>query len=877
MSAVDFTFVTNVVLFSFSESAGTYDEFGPVSCALIGSKAGDTTFKIGCYRDNKYICTASVLPSNDAGAQVARDGVYVTFHDEKSHYWSLQFSSEDGAVEFCAQVAVAMFGAAGEPTDSLLTCDVAKGKENKQVFVGDLVKAFYRAWVVQPSGSSEGLPRLGSLLEKECEDAVKFTAPASHQSVTAAMRGFEGMAVGMREGGQRLVVVPAKAKRGRGPNVHMCFYVEVSRRKDQQSALQSHSQRAAKEREPLLLQSAGHLGEPAQPLALTAGHHEDHPATAINGFSKEQFLLVDRLRDQVFTLTEQLRDTRRQLDGVCADLKRHERQSSTRSLTSAQIEYSIEHLLVESEAKKAAVEDKRAVIGVTEARNRELEARLAKFLQTTKTLGEEAKAASDDSAGERIELDRQLGDTQARIVRLDGELGDSSRHLQALKNVLRANDVRLKEEKVRLSVSVSDHQVNEEKLHVLQENYGEEAARRRLLESKLVTLQEELRRLQDDAQLKESLTQQIRAKMESDSVHYTQLIQQEREQAAIELRQLKQDLVEELAARDRQYGEAKEGVAAEAYEQGMAQGVEEGLADAANEGDVIAHDMAVNAQRSKAEAAALQVRVQANRAANEADERHFTSQVESLQASVTRALRDINSLAAQVEAAKEEHAVKVGEMYQRLTRLVRACGAASISQPCLAAMMRASESGAEFDPFSFQPVEAAREAQLAREERVAVSTWVRASVYNQPARMPPLRPPFPYAASSKGPLLSADALGTKVLLSPPAQYRLSESAAVAAPRPLPAPTAARTEPPAQATTSTPALVPVPAAPPSPAATAPLSEALGAQQGEPRGGTSAVAAPRRQRVQFPSTRVRYLVDGGVGQDTAAHAPQRPPPL
>ncbi|CBZ36346.1 hypothetical protein, conserved [Leishmania donovani] len=878
MPAADFTCIVNVVLYSFSETAGTYDEYGPVSCALIGSKANDTTFKLGCYRDNKYICTATISPSNDAGAHIARDGAYVTFRDEKSHYWSLQFAAEDAAIEFCAQVAVAMFGAAGEPTDSILSCDVVKGKENKQIFVGDLVKALYRVWVVQSSDSSDGLPRLGSLLEKESEDAVKFMAPASHQCVTASMRGFEGMTVGMREGGQRLMVIPLRAKRGRGPNVNMCFYVEVIRRKDQQTST-SQSHRSAKERGQLLLTGGDGgtaTGSPAQPLAINSGFADGHSAMMASGFSKEQFLLVDRLRDQVFTLTQQLRDTRRELDSLCADLKRHERQSGTQSLTRAQIEYSIEHLLAEGDTKKKVLEDKRALIGETEARNQVLEARLAKFLQTTKTLGEEAKAALDDSAGERIELDRQLADTQARIVRLNGEIEDLGRLLCCLEDTFRLTALKVKEEKLRLTLSITDHEKHEERLLRLQEKYSEEVARRKLLESKLAPLQEELRNLEDDMQLKESLTQQIRAKTESDRTHYAQLIQQEREQAAIELRQLKQDLIEELAARDRQYEEAKERVSTEAYEQGMAQGVEEGLADAANEGDVIAHDMAVNAQRCKAEAAALQVRVQANCAANEADERRLTSEIESLQTSLARVLHDNNTLSTQLEAAQEEHAVKVGEVYQRLVRLIRLCGAASISQPCLAAMMRAAESGAEFDPFRFQQMESAREAQLARDERAAVAAWVRASVYNQPTYMPPLRPPFPYAPMSKGPVLSAETMGTKVLLNPAVHHRLpvltETTTSITAETPAPIPSATLAAP-----GEVESVIPAPslALPPAPVAPAQPAEVAESQQSEPQDTAAIQKASPRQRVKFPSTKIRYLGDSGAAGGTEATAHQRQP--
>lgn len=858
----------NVLLYSFSEKTEKYDEYGRVSCAIIGRKETTCTYKLGCYRDNKYICTADIKSNNDAGAHIARDAAYVTFRDDASHYWSLQFDTEDAAIEFCAQVAVAMFGAAGEPKDNILVCDVAQGKESKQVFVGDLVKAFYRVWVVHSSESGTELPKLGSLLEKESEDAVKFAAPANHQGVTPSMRGFEGMTIGMREGGQRLIVVPVRAKRGRGPSVNMCFYVEVSRRKDQRALIKAATGghlTSSTDNQLALVGGAGAdvLAAPSQPLAIAGVPGNGHSSAAASGFSQEQFLLVDRLRDQVFTLNEQLRDARRELDNINADLKRQQRNSGKRSLTSVQIEYSIEQLLASSETKKTVLADKKVLIGETEARNRALEARLSKFLQTTKTLAEEVQAAADDSAGERIELDRQLADTQARIVQLESETGDTSRHMQALKNMVRANELQLKAEKTQLTASLSDHEVNQEKLHTLQENYGDEAAQRKLLESKLLVLQEELRRTQDDVQLKETLTQQTKAKTENDATHYSQLVQQEREQAAIELRQLKQDLVEELTARSRQYEEAKERIAAEAYEQGMAQGVEEGLTDAANEGDVIAHDMAVNAQKCKAEVAALQVRLQSNKAANEADERRLRSQMESLQGSLARVLQESNALSTQLEAARSEHAVKVEELYQRLNRFIHSCGSSAISQPCLAAMMRAAEAGGDFDPHGFQQVEGAKEAQLSREERAAVSAWVRASVYNQPTRMPPLRPPFPSNASSKGPMLSSDTLGTKVRLSSGAEHRLVLAAPLSSAAPsLPLLSTPAVAEPADA--GNPPLPVVPVAPPAPTVAAPYPDvpfrATAAAAWKPEATTHA-SSPQSSRVHFPSTKIRYLESQG----------------
>ncbi|KPI84851.1 hypothetical protein ABL78_6108 [Leptomonas seymouri] len=867
MSVTDFTCVVNVVLYSFSETTNNYDEYGPVSCAIIGRKENTTcTCKLGCYRDAKYICTADIKSNNDTGAHIARDAAYVTFRDDTSHYWSLQFSNEDSAIEFCAQVAVAMFGAAGEPKDSILACDIAQGKESKQVFVGDLVKAFYRVWVVQYGGSKGELPKLGSLLEKECEDAVKFAAPASHQGVTASMHGFEGMTVGMREGGQRLIVIPLKAKRGRGPNVPMCFYIEVARRKDQRVSTKGSAgcpTQSAVEG----VAAVGSIGTSvgagvlSQPLAIMGGCAEVAATAAANGFSKDQFLLVDRLRDQVFTLTEQLRSTRRELDNINADLKRQQRQSSKQSLTSAQIEYSIEQLLASSERKKTLLDDKKVLIGETEARNRGLEARLSKFLLTIKALGDEVQAAADDNAGERIELDRQLADAQAKIVRFESEIGDANRHLQALKNMARANEIQLKEEKTRYTMSLSDHQVNAEKLHTLQENYGDESAQRKLLDSKLLTLQEELRRIQDDAQLKETLTQQIRAKMENDNTHYSQLIQQEREQATVELRQFKEGLIEELTARSRQYEKAKERIAAEAYEQGMVQGVEEGLTDAANDGDVIAQDMVVNAQKCKAEVAALQVRLQSNKAANEADERQLRSQLESVQSSLARVLHESNALATQLDVAQSEHATEVEELYRRLTRLIHSCGPSPVSQPCLAAMMRAAETGGDFDPYGLQQMESSKESQRAREERSAVSAWVRASVYNQPTRMPPLRPPFPCNVSSRGPMPSAEMLGTKVLLRSGADRHLTLAAPLGyCAQPLPSSAAeakSATKPDAAATTPSPSEI---AQPPAPTVVAPYPDipfrsckAVPVEQQ----ATVPLSSSPNSRVQFPSLKIRYL--------------------
>lgn len=761
--------VVKGVLFSFSETAKTYDEFGSVSCAILGSREGDESFlKLGCYHDNKYICTANITSNNDVGAQISRSGCYTTFRDESSHVWSIKLESEDAAIEFCGSVAVAMYSAAGEPKDSMLAYDVSAGKHSKQVFANDVVKVAYRAWVVQRNAREGNFLRLGSLLEGTQDSAIKLMVPLNHQSVTSTMKGFEGMIIGMCEGGQRIVIIPVGVKRGGGPTVSMCFYIEVKKRKE----------RVAVDRVPLQIEPPQasmpmRNGDSVTPVVGSAAFQLTPSSLAplpvvSSQLSQEQFQLVDRLRDQVFTLSEQLRDTRRQLDTMSADFKNYERQSRPLELTSTQIKYSVDKLLTQSGEKKAQVLDKKAVIGELEARNGELEKRLEKFRQTAKILLDEKKTTADVAVEEKIDLDRQLADTNAKVQRLTSEVEDGNRHLLALKNILHAKDVELRTEKINLTGALSEFQVDEEKLQTLLENYAEESAKRKILESKLLSLSDEVRCIQNDVQIKENLTQQCEQKMESNALHYSQLLDQEREQAKIELRQLRQDLIEELATREREYNEEKERVGVEAYTSGRRQGVEDGMAEATHEGDMAVRDMAVGVQRAKAEVAALRTRLQASDNANAADQRYQDTQVGALQGLLAEILQENNKMSAELQTLRAEYARKAQEIYtavkKNISLIPTTSALSTISQPCFFATVKAVQNKTEFDFPSFQHAETSKETHRLQEERVAVSSWVRSYTYNQPSKMPLLHPPFPCLEGFCVPPISDMVRGVKLPL-----------------------------------------------------------------------------------------------------------------
>ncbi|KAG8343726.1 hypothetical protein TRVL_05439 [Trypanosoma vivax] len=690
---------------------------------------------MGCYNaKNEYLCTANITPNNETGACVAlQEGGYVSFKDEGNRSWSMQFESESEAVRFCAQLAVAMYGASGCPEQSILACDVTMGKRERSVFANDLVKVRYQSWVVQADASRKELPTLGSMIDGNLEDEKPGTVlvPANHLSVTAEMKGFEGMLIGMGEKGSRCIVVPIKAKRGGGPHVHMCFYTHVVKKKDNSLTDSNGAAQAS------LVTSSPQVVE--QHHAGLLAPKDDVASVPVQppGFSGEQLLVVDRLRDQVETLTRQLRDTRRQLDLFVNDVKRFEQRTKHHSLSDAQVEHSVKSILIDNEEGREMLSQKEILLRQMEEKNLELQKKAEKFSLATNSLAEEKKSAINLLNEDKLDMDRRLAQAQAQLTRLHSEREDVARHLSSVKQLLQATDQNIKTEKHNLQVASAALQANEAKYAGIQANHLEETSRRKVLESKVGTLNEQLRSLRDDIRVKEGQMDEMRHKMESDKVHYMQLIEDEKNKATDDIRELGQELLEELAGHERRYQSERQRVAHDSFERGRFQGRDDGHNEALLEADAITQELSLAIQRRKTELSAMHLRLRSTRERNEADECHMGSEVVALEKAIATVSAQNSEMEVELDSLKYASEKVEYDAFHDVKRAIEKLSGPILPND-LVALMLSLQSNKRLSYDFEEKREEERRAAIDHEYQEVVE-WVNGMLNGNFVRLPPTR------------------------------------------------------------------------------------------------------------------------------------------
>jgi hypothetical protein len=774
--------VVRAQLYLYAEDTGQYADYGQVGCAIMGSTSAPT-FKLGCYNDsNEYICTAPITANNETSAHLALQGNgYVCFKDDQGRNWSMLFGSDGEAVEFGAQYTVAMYGAASQPENNIIACDATVGKKDRLIFANDKVKVRYYSWVVQRGFPGRELAKLGSRLEtnEHDEKPYMFTVPANHASVTAEMKGFEGMVVGVGEESRRYIVVPQNAKKGSGPNVHMCFMINVLRKKDEPKNGAPAQTASPQQPQQYPYGQMGQMGGvyPGQPFYAGGdpGQH-GHPYAApvsnqlaiagqplqqqltiveppvVNqpppaapappppppGFNNEQLQIVDRMRDQIQALQQQLRDATQKLDMFAHDFKVHQQKQKPQSLASAQLEFTIQKLIQDTEDLKEELTQRDTTLRQVEDKNKELQKKVDKFTATANQLAEEKKGAINSSSEEKIDLDRRIAQLQSQLTRVMGEREDVARHLSTVKRLLEVSDQDMKTEKSKLQVALVTFQTNESKLVTTEESLIEERARRKVLESKSITLTDELRGLGEELRTKEAQIEERRRKIESDKLHYNQLMEDERGQAASELRELRQELIDEIAIRDRRYQEERQRVGHESFERGRIQGVEDGHNEALLEADMKIQELVLSVQRNKSEVETMKIRLRQNREQADSDQRRINAQISAL----TRAVDDLDgqnsATEMEIDSLKNAKNTVEEDTYDRISAALRGLSR-EVGKRDLLTIIHQLRVHKPID-YSFETERIDCEARRLEDERLAVVEWVRMSINSpQPLQCPPMR------------------------------------------------------------------------------------------------------------------------------------------
>lgn len=773
MSDVQTVYVGRAQLYLFVEETGQYTEFGSVGCCIMGSPS-TLLFKLGCYADSgEYHCTATITSNNEVGARIALQGNgYVSFKDENGKSWSLLFPSDSEAVEFAANATVAMYSASGSPEASIIACDVVVGKKDRSIFVNDKVKVRFRSWVVQRGSPGRDVSKLGSALESNEHDDKPYmlTVPANHVSVTSEMKGFEGMIVGACEEGQRVVVIPQNAKRGSGPNTHLCFYVSILKKKDEsklggggsnaftagnnngmnygsavfgaqgnvggygnpQGALQLMGQPGfvALHQQPIT-----HVPEPAPVVPPTVLPPAPPPPPP--GFNSEQLMLVDRMRDQIQALTQQLKEATQKFDLLNNDFKVHQNKTKPTSLASAQLEYTIQKLIQDTDDLKEELSQRDGMLKQVEEKNRDLQRKVDRFTATANQLAEEKKGAINLGSEEKIDLDRRIAQVQAQLTRIQGEREDVARHLSTTKRLLEISDQDLKSEKGKYQVSLVGFQTNESKLTACEETLIEERSRRKLLESKCAVLADELRGLAESLRVKDGQMDERRRKMEADKLHYSQILEDERIQAAAELRELRQELIDELAIRDRRYQEERQRVAHESFERGRAQGVDDGHSEALLEADQKVQELVLSVQRNKSEVETMKIRLRQSREQADGDQRRLNAQISALQRTVDDLDAQNSATELEMDSLKSAKSDVESDAYDRIAAALRGLSR-PVGKQDLLSIVHALRVHKNVD-YSFEVSRDAEEADRLAIERQEVGEWLRQNLRGASVAFPAMR------------------------------------------------------------------------------------------------------------------------------------------
>jgi hypothetical protein len=757
MTEIQTVFVSRVQLYQFVEETGQYNEFGTCGCCIMGNPV-TLLYKLGCYADSgTYHCTATITSNNESSVRLAVQGNgYVSFKDDESRAWSMMFASDSEALEFAANVSVAMYGAAGSPDSNIIACDVAVGKKDRRIFANDKIKVRYQSWVLQRGTPQRDVSKLGSKLESNegDEKPYMFTVPANHVSVTTDMKGFEGMMVGGCEETQRFIVVPVNAKRGSGPNTHMCFYVNILKKKDEGKGQQQQQQQPLQQQltgqgygqQGGVLQIAngnqqiGHLVLAEAPHVAPPQVHAAAPPPPPPGFNLDQLVVVDRMRDQVQALTQQLREAHQKLDLLNNDFKVQQQKTKPQSLGSAQIEYTIQKMIQDTDDLKDELQKRDGMLKQVEEKNRELQKKVDRFTSTANQLADEKKSALNLGSEEKIDMDRRIAQLQAQLTRIQGEREDVARHLSTTKRLLEISDQDLKAEKGKFQVAAVTFQTNESKLAACDENLIEERSRRKLLESKVATLGDELRGITEALRTKDSQTDDRRRKMEADKLHYNQMMEDERVQAATELRELRQELIDELAIRERRYQDERQRVSVESFERGRAQGTEDGNTEGLLEADQKIQELVLQVQRNKSEVETMKIRLRQSREQADGDQRRLNAQISALQRAVDDLGAQNNTTELEMDSLKTAKSTVEEETFDRISGALR-----GLSQPIgkkdLLTLLHALRVHRPLD-YGFETDRQEEVANRAAIERQEVQQWIRNSLLGNtenPVEFPEMR------------------------------------------------------------------------------------------------------------------------------------------
>eukprot|EP00742_Colponemidia_sp_Colp-10_P014624 GILJ01016630.1.p1 GENE.GILJ01016630.1~~GILJ01016630.1.p1 ORF type:complete len:668 (+),score=176.19 GILJ01016630.1:1-2004(+) len=425
------------------------------------------------------------------------------------------------------------------------------------------------------------------------------------------------------------------------------------------------------------------------------------------------------------------------------DFTQNDAKTKPQSLAAAQLEHSISKMLQDTDGMKDELTQRDSMLRQVEDKNKDLQKKVDRFSATANQLADEKKAAINAGSEEKIDLDRRIAQLQGNVTRINGERDDVNRHMSTVKRLLEVSDQDMKTEKNKLQLAIVQFQTNETKLVTIEENMAEEMARKKILESKVISLGEEMRSVAEELRIKEGQIEERRRKIEADKLHYTQVMEEERSTAAQELRDLRQELIDEIAIRDRRYGEEKLRVAQESTERGRIQGVEDGTNEALLEADAKIQEYVLSVQRCKSEVEGMKIRLRQIKEQSEADQRRINAQSTALSRTLDELVSQNSTTEIELESLKATKVTVEEQTYDLLCQTLRGLSR-PVGKKDLLTIIHELRIRKPVD-FSFELAREEEERRRLDEERREVIEWTRATLKGSypPPAMPSIRTKAP--------------------------------------------------------------------------------------------------------------------------------------
>ncbi|RNF26176.1 uncharacterized protein Tco025E_01576 [Trypanosoma conorhini] len=612
--------VTPVALFELAD--GKTVERGNCACAVVGLPGDRPRYSLVCYNERREtLCVGAMASANEHSLQFElQASLYASFRDSAGRRWSCMFLKESQVESFLAVLGIALYALAGQPAHATVISDFAPPAGEVRLGLQHRVKVRYSAFAIRKGD----VLQLGELLETNGDRPYNFQPVQSTMALHAEAKGFESSVLGMMEDTWRTVVVPATLPRSGGRRLYggdsVAFVLQVVR------ILHDEAPMTAEAKVPAVFADADDgnaaalvpVSAPARDangtkiVVLHTERREGADDDAVRlrtsacgaaggGVPTEHMALLQKLGAQINRATTDARDVRDVAVGVTGEWRQAVDRPTPSALTNAALEQSVKRLVMENERVVDDIARRDELLQALDQRNRELQKRVDVAAMVAQQLLDEKNDSVRTASEVKLEKERLVMKLQEQINQAAQERDDTQRHLQTVKKLLAVSDEELSQIRGKADVHAIQAGSIVAKLDTTQDALAEERARRKGLEAKVMTLQEEIRNAEAELHIKNAQLEELRRTADMERAHYAQIMEDERQRRGFEAQQLRSEIVSDLQSREAKYQADRARVAEDNFRRGQAEGKEIGRREARIHVETQLEELQLDAQRALTE------------------------------------------------------------------------------------------------------------------------------------------------------------------------------------------------------------------------------------------------------------------------------------